>query len=356
MERRHYQHALVSRNSFLCHKIVTMVTVFIIISVNLRQTVVADEVFRLGNDAIIEFSYLFTDDYKHCWEIFRVGISDPFNINGTMKPDALNPSQRERFTVSAMWGTDYLGAHLHIRNITKLDRGVYIWAVKSHGSGVEPSVSTFDVFVDVIVPPGRARCVIRLSVYSSNWREVHCVATVESDRYDGGVQLVCYQDSEKATFQSAPLETSTHVKGVFWMNAKQAIRCCSHEGNFVKVPGDCNDFIKDALIHVIEPDVRRSTTRVPLSTTFNFVIDREKTWSVSPNENEITSYSATSKVETDSSNQCVCPKNIPKYSFYIPLIMLIVTFILLIISFVFNMKFVLKNKNKTGLEHNKINK
>ncbi|XP_041461614.1 uncharacterized protein LOC121412918 [Lytechinus variegatus] len=267
MERRHYQHALVSRNSFLCHKSVTMVTVFIIISVNLRQTVVGDEVFRLGNDATIKFSYLFTDDYKHSWEIFRVGISDPFNTNGTMKPDALNPSQRERFNVSAMWGTDYLSVHLHIRNITKLDRDVYVWAVKSHGAGGKPSVSTFDVFVDVIVPPGKARCLIRKSVYSSNLREVHCVATVESDRYDGGVQLVCFQNSEKATFQSAPTETATHVKGVFWMNAKYAIRCCSHEGNFVKVPGDCNDFLQDALI---EPDVKRSTTRVPLSTTFNF--------------------------------------------------------------------------------------
>lgn len=201
--------------------------------------------FRLGTNGIISFSYALDEHFQYCWEIFREGVSDPFNINGTMKLDALNPSQRDRFNISTTWGEDVLRVDLHIREISKIDRGVYVWAVSQHtirarvGSKMKSAV-----FVDVLLPLGRAKCDIRQSPYSRGLREIHCRASLGSD--EGGL-LICYQNDVKTPFQSPPKISLTDVSAIFWMYAQYDINCCSHEANYEKVPGECNDFTQTAL-------------------------------------------------------------------------------------------------------------
>ena len=273
----------------------------VITSIIIRQISALDSYkFRLGTNAIIPFSYALDEHSQHSWEIFRIGVSDPFNINGTMKPDALNPRQRNRFNISTTWGEDVLQVDLHIREISKIDRGVYVWAVSQHTIRAERLVVSFDVFVDVILPPGRAKCVIISSPYSSGLREVHCQAAVGSDR--GGL-LICYQNDVKTPFQSPPAHSATDVSAVFWMDAQYDIKCCSHEANYERVPRHCNDFTKAALV---ESNIQPKTTRSPVLTSLKSNGKTVLGSSASEIEHSPDSASSTEEAKYIDSVQCVC--------------------------------------------------
>ena len=191
----------------------------------------------LDSNATIEFQQKLDSTADVSCELFSLRETRPFYLHGKIDQSALLSNQHGRFMVTTERPGDVFKAILSIQEVQEEDRGVYVLSLRERKSG-KVTDHIKDAYVDVILPMGEARCSVQESPYSSSLQEVHCNATVGSER--GGI--ICYRDSGKAPYLSLDDQGSEVMSAVFWLDDVSSINCCSFEKGEETDPENCSDF------------------------------------------------------------------------------------------------------------------
>ena len=192
---------------------------------------------RQGENASVTFSAN-VNGYAAVSELSSLNAARPFYVHERVDPTILRSDQRDRFDVSVVEKTETrLQVALLITNVQVDDGGVYVLSVRETKDG-QAIDYIYDVYVDVVVPPGKAEC--NISHYTAGKREVSCRASAGTDT---GGDIICYQDSERILAIGSTVHSSDIITANFLVHAYSPISCCSAGTNETKSQDSCLDFV-----------------------------------------------------------------------------------------------------------------
>ena len=196
---------------------------------------------RQGGNASVMLSAN-VNGYAAVSELSSLNAARPFYVHERVDPTILRSDQRDRFDVSVVEKTETrLQVALLISNVQVDDGGVYVLSVRETKDRQAIIDYTYEAYVDVVVPPGKAEC--NISHYSAGKRAVLCRASAGTDT---GGDIICYQDSERIPAIGSTVSTvhsSDLITANFLVHAYSPISCCSAGTNETKSQDSCLDFV-----------------------------------------------------------------------------------------------------------------
>ena len=151
--------------------------------------------FLENTNATFHFNHELSNEFcQYNCEIFSLNSNHPFYVNGDVDQTSLRPEQRGRFLVRIAKAGTNVTVSVYIREIIKIDIGVYVVTIRETiADKFEDSI--YDADIKVTRVPPKAECVVHLTEYGNEAREIHCKARLEGE-IKGKVN--CFQDSEEA--------------------------------------------------------------------------------------------------------------------------------------------------------------
>ena len=193
-----------------------------------------------GSNATITFHHTTRDiESTYFLEFFRLDSTHPFFSTNGLQLDHLHPSQRGRFKVNIQQVDKNVTISLNVNHVEEIDESVYILSIREEISDVLIRNHIYDAYLEVNLPPGNAQCKISICAESLNVCEVNCQATLASN---GGGNLCCFQNSEKAFLRRPTQKSGSHMNAVFWMSKSYPINCCSFQDDSKMEPSECADY------------------------------------------------------------------------------------------------------------------
>ena len=228
--------------------VLTTLLVFIPISSSLENYK-----FHKGTNASITFN-LKQSNNSMTFEFFTLNSEIPFYVHEAIDHRALYPDQRGRFAVAPRNSGQNFTVTLSIQDIKEIDSGVYVLCAREVQNG-KTTDYIHDAYVEVIIPPGKAECTVKVTNYSLE--VIYCQANIGSDGKD---LIGCYQNLREAPAIGKIIQTAAKIKAAFWISTSLPVACCSMMSDFKKETESCNDFVFPSEVHItkIEKEVESS--------------------------------------------------------------------------------------------------
>ena len=147
---------------------------------------------------------------------------------------SLPQSQANRFNVQNSVENGNCSLDLTIRNLTAIDKGTYLSTIYMNGQLLVDF--TTRIWLRVDIPPDKASCV-KVQDRGGDLVSIDCTANIGN--LAGKIE--CYQDGQKVTPLSHPVDNDSSVTENFLIRKSQPAFCCSSTLNEYKDRCECDD-------------------------------------------------------------------------------------------------------------------